>query len=141
MSKKKVKRESFTINVSFTLPFRTKCKFCLKGPSISTMPNPLQRCLDIDDIKTYTEIRKKFINRMTYDHRLLYDFYPRKYANIQSFSHISEYKGYYATLHRKRGKLVGITRYYCKCWRTCWELSVPEISRGSRKPHTYRTNI
>jgi hypothetical protein len=128
------------INLSTTFLIRTKCKFCASGPVHYFVGKSAIKWFDPHKAKDNFKFYFKFIKRMNYDFYL--DENPKQYTSMSPFTHTPTYKGYYPTLHKKRGVPVindFIEYLCCDCGRSKWVFSQkstrqrPEITNRKAK--------
>ena len=112
------------INLSTTFIIRTKCKFCATGPVHYFTGKNSIKWFDPHNAKKNHKFYFKFMKRMNYDFYL--DETPKNYTSMSPFTHTPTYKGYYPSLHKKRGvsAINDFVEYLCcDCGRSKWVFS------------------
>lgn len=134
------------VNLSSTFPVRTKCKYCLSGPTYYSSDSIFFRRLNIQDARQYQKVVKRMmkINRNWYSELSFSHFLDK--SGISILFHKPTYMGHHPTLYRKRGVSDrDIEEYFvCTCFKTKWKFhfkatqSCPEIAHR-RARYSYPT--
>ena len=129
------------ILLSSTFPTRTKCKKCLKLPSLYYCVRNPSMSLDPRTQLNNALKSKKKLRRVIYSFFMMED--PSNFVRISSYGHKPFYKGANIRMHKNVGIInnKNYTEYAtCECGATSWAYSQkpassrPEISnRKSRK--------
>lgn len=132
------------VNYSSSFLKRTKCKFCLSGPSNYFYIRDID---NLSDLSVYLKHVRNFINLKMKKINYSYDSsYMSSVKSVTSYQHSVNYKGIKVKSHRKKNYLLHeyIEVLVCKCSQTCWtfnEQTSSNIPESSNRRSRYKTNI
>lgn len=131
------------VNASSSFIRRTKCKYCVSGPSYYFYVRNKENFVNLKLYLNMQALQKKRMKRVNLSYS---DHHMSNIKTATSFQHPVNYKGFRVKSHRKRHYNLSetIEILTCKCGKTCWAFSenttynIPEVSN---KRSRYKTSI
>lgn len=118
------KPQAVRVGMSSTFPIRSKCRFCMKGPTHYFCQRLPPRWFSPKRIQEMANHAYKHINRMCQDFYFIET--PKEFTGTMAFNWQHAGKSYDPSLHTKRGAVFfdNVLEYLsCNCGRTCWSFA------------------